>query len=167
VQTEPLCARECRALFALFAKSHANPLQPLDGPALAALKKLPIFETRAGSFVALALTQQQREAGAREQECFICPPSVTLEAPSEQLLLYQERELYRALGVTELDDTALFERFVLPRFAMLSLPQQVSMLTFAGVCWRKLAYADVCWPMLVYAAACCRWRSRCRSRRVC
>ena len=110
---EPLSQRECKALFTFFASSHRSAGSAIDVPHLAALKRLPIFETRAGTYVTLT-----------EGEHFICPAAVSIDAPSEQLLVSQEPVLYRALGVTELDDTAFFERFVLPRYASLSPPQQ-------------------------------------------
>ena len=112
-EAEALSQRECRALFKFFASSHRSAGSAIDGPYLAALKKLPIFETRAGTYVSLT-----------KGELFICPAAVSIDAPSEQLLVSQEHVLYRALGVTELDDTAFFERFVLPRYASLSPPQQ-------------------------------------------
>jgi hypothetical protein len=108
---KPLCDGECRALFKLFAQSHRE--GALELPLLATLKKLPIFETRAGSFVSLT-----------QGECFLCPAAISIDAPSEHLLVHQELALYRVLGVTELDDTAMFERFVLPRYSTLTPPQQ-------------------------------------------
>jgi hypothetical protein len=32
--------------------------------------------------------------------------------------------------------------------------QLVSVLAYAGVCWRMLSYAGVCWRMLAYADVC-------------
>ena len=52
--------------------------------------------------------------------------------------VHQEPALYRALGVTELDDTALLDRFVLPRFASLAPPQQARV--YACLCTRMYVW---------------------------
>ncbi len=71
-----------------------------------ALRRLPIFETKGGAFVSLS--------DARDGGVFLCPPGFEPEVRAEGLLEHQEPELYAALGVEVVDETAVFERFVLP-----------------------------------------------------
>ncbi|KAJ1475494.1 hypothetical protein T484DRAFT_1828083, partial [Baffinella frigidus] len=52
-------------------------------------------------------------------ERFICPLTVSADFPSESLLRHQEPLFFRALGVEELDEVALLERFMLPKFGTL------------------------------------------------
>ena len=82
---------------------------------MAALRRLPIFETRAGSFVDLS----------RDGDYFICPPNLNASVDSDSLLKHQNAPFYSSMGVQELDETALFDKFVLPNFASMPPARRV------------------------------------------
>jgi hypothetical protein len=81
------------------------------------LRRLPIFETKGGAFVALS--------EARDGGVILCPPGFEPEVRAEGLLEHREPELYAALGVEVVDETAVFERFVLPSLHTQSFARRV------------------------------------------
>jgi len=109
-----LHAVECRAVFSFFAQAYAA--GRLEDQALQTLRRVPVFETLSGQFVT--------PIGNEGEERFTCSPDLQGAVPDSGLLVRSEPNFLRALGVQELDQTALFERFVLPSFADLPPTQR-------------------------------------------
>lgn len=124
-----LSPQEAVSLFELLARGFGE--RQLDAAALPPLRRLAIFETRSGSFVPLQGTER-----------FLCALTAAGDLPSDQLLR-QEADgegaaLLRALGVETLDELALLERFVLPRFASLAPARRAEALDQIASQWPEI-----------------------------
>lgn len=104
-----LHAVECRAVFSFFAQAYAA--GRLEDQALQTLRRVPVFETLSGQFVT--------PIGNEGEERFTCSPDLQGAVPDSGLLVRSEPNFLRALGVQELDQTALFEVLVVLLFESL------------------------------------------------
>eukprot|EP00960_Hanusia_phi_P055444 762970-Hanusia_phi.AAC.4 len=121
-----LSANQCSAVFGFFANAHRT--NAISASELNSLRGLPIFETKQGSCVAID-----------EGNFFLCPTNVPLHVEDQRLLKLQEKRFYEALGVEELDDAALFEMFVLPKFHTFDLSRRRAALEQLRCNWPKVA----------------------------
>jgi hypothetical protein len=62
---------------------------------------------------------------SRDCDYFICPPNLNASVDSDALLKHQAAAFYSAIGVQELDETAMFDKFVLPNFASMPPARRV------------------------------------------